>query len=38
MTREERRYWRRERIKVVIVVILMVAAWALIELITGGGA
>lgn len=38
MTREERRYWRRERIKAVIVVILMVAAWALIELITGGGA
>lgn len=38
MTREERRYWRRERIKAVIVVILMVAVWALIELITGGGA
>lgn len=38
MTREERRYWRREKIKAVIVVILMVAAWALIELITGGGA
>lgn len=38
MTREERRYWRRERIKAVIVVILMVAAWALIERITGGGA
>lgn len=38
MTREQRRYWRRERIKAVIVVILMVAAWALIERITGGGA
>ena len=38
MTREQRRYWRRERIKAVIVVILMVAVWALIEHITGGGA
>lgn len=38
MTREERRYWRRERIKAVLTVLLMVAIWALIELITGGGA
>ena len=38
MTREERRYWRRERIKAVLTVLLMVAVWALIELITGGGA
>lgn len=38
MTREERRYWRREKIKAVIVVILMVAVRALIERITGGGA
>ena len=38
MTREQRRYWRRERIKAVIVVILMVAVWALIERITGGAA
>ena len=38
MTREERRYWRRERIKAVLTVLLMVAVWALIERITGGGA
>lgn len=38
MTREERRYWRREKIKAVLTVLLMVAVWALIELITGGGA
>ena len=38
MTREQRRYWRRERIKAVLTVLLMVAVWALIELITGGGA
>ena len=37
-TREERRYWRRERIKAVLVVALMVIAWALIEAISGGGA
>lgn len=38
MTREQRRYWRRERIKAVLTVLLMVAVWALIERITGGGA
>lgn len=31
MTREERRYWRRERIKAVVAVLLMVVAWCLIE-------
>lgn len=38
MTREEKRYWRRERIKAVLVVALMVIAWALIEAISGGAA
>lgn len=38
MTREQRRYWRRERIKAVLTVLLMMAVWALIERITGGGA
>lgn len=31
MTREERRYWRRERIKAVLAVIMLVACWAIIE-------
>ena len=31
MTREERRYWRRERIKAVLTVLMMVACWCIIE-------
>ena len=31
MTREERRYWRRERIKAVAAVLMMVACWVIIE-------
>lgn len=34
MTREERRYWRRERIKAVFTVLLSVACIVLIEAIT----
>ena len=31
MTREQRRYWRREKIKAVLTVIMMVACWCIIE-------
>lgn len=31
MTREERRYWRREKIKAVLAVLMMVACWCIIE-------
>lgn len=31
MTREERRYWRRERIKAAAVVLMLIACWAIIE-------
>lgn len=34
MTREQRRYWKREKIKAVVSVLLIVAAWAIIEAIT----
>ena len=34
MTREERRYWRRERIKAGLVILAAVLAWALIEVLT----
>ena len=36
MTREERRYWRRERIKAIIAVVLIVAAWVAIGAFMGG--
>ena len=36
MTREERRYWRRERIKAIIAVVFIVAAWVAIEAFMGG--
>ena len=34
MTREQRRYWKREKIKAVVSVLLIVAALAIIEAIT----
>lgn len=34
MTREERRYWRRERIKAVLAVIMFIAICVLAEAIT----
>lgn len=34
MTREEIKYWRRERIKVVATVLMMIACWVIIEAIT----
>lgn len=36
MTREQRRYWRRERIKAIIAVVLIVAAWVAIGTFMGG--
>lgn len=30
-TKEERRYWRREKIKAVLTVLMLVACWAIIE-------
>lgn len=36
MTREERRYWRRERIKAIIAVVLIAAAWVAIGAFMGG--
>ena len=34
MTREQRRYWRRERIKAVAVCVLAVILWAIVEVLT----
>lgn len=34
MTREQRRYWRRERIKAVAVCALAVILWAMVEVLT----
>lgn len=34
MTREERKYWRKEKIKSVVTVVLIVACIAIIEAIT----
>lgn len=31
MTREQRRYWRMEKIKAVLTVLMMVACWCIIE-------
>lgn len=36
MTREQRRYWRRERIKAVIAVVLIASAWVAIGAFMGG--
>ena len=36
MTREERRYWRRERRKAIIAVALIAAAWVAIGVFMGG--
>lgn len=33
-TREQRRYWRRERIKAVLVCVLASILWALVEVVT----
>ena len=34
MTHEQRRYWRRERIKAVAVCMLAVILWAMVEVLT----
>lgn len=34
MTREQRRYWRRERIKAVAVCVLAVVLWTIVEVLT----